>query len=207
MEEALKEAKKAAAMGEIPIGAVIVKDGEIIGRGHNETETGCDPTAHAEIVAIRQAAKRLGGWKLPGCSMYVTIEPCSMCAGAIVWSRIEKLYIGSMDPKAGACGSVFNIPQEKKLNHFVEIETGVMQAECSGIIRDFFKQLRKNINEKSQCTDLPYDYGSIYLSTFLFRSERNSKYAERCKLQNRKNHSGKQCEKCFRGKPECEDLL
>ena len=84
MEEALKEAKKAAAMGEIPIGAVIVKDGEIIGRGHNETETGCDPTAHAEIVAIRQAAKRLGGWKLPGCSMYVTIEPCSMCAGAIV---------------------------------------------------------------------------------------------------------------------------
>ena len=96
MEEALKEAKKAAAMGEIPIGAVIVKDGEIIGRGHNETETGCDPTAHAEIVAIRQAAKRLGGWKLPGCSMYVTIEPCSMCAGAIVWSRIEKLYIGRM---------------------------------------------------------------------------------------------------------------
>ena len=90
MEEALKEAKKAAAMGEIPIGAVIVKDGEIIGRGHNETETGCDPTAHAEIVAIRQAAKRLGGWKLPGCSMYVTIEPCSMCAGAIVWSRIGK---------------------------------------------------------------------------------------------------------------------
>ena len=125
-----------------------VKDGEIIGRGHNETETGCDPTAHAEIVAIRQAAKRLGGWKLPGCSMYVTIEPCSMCAGAIVWSRIEKLYIGSMDPKAGACGSVFNIPQEKKLNHFVEIETGVMQAECSGIIRDFFKQLRKNKAEE-----------------------------------------------------------
>ena len=148
IEEALKEAKKAAAMGEIPIGAVIVKDGEIIGRGHNETETGCDPTAHAEIVAIRQAAKRLGGWKLPGCSMYVTIEPCSMCAGAIVWSRIEKLYIGSMDPKAGACGSVFNIPQEKKLNHFVEIETGVMQAECSGIIRDFFKQLRKNKAEE-----------------------------------------------------------
>ena len=125
MEEALKEAKKAAAMGEIPIGAVIVKDGEIIGRGHNETETGCDPTAHAEIVAIRQAAKRLGGRKLPGCSMYVTIEP-----------------------KAGACGSVFNIPQEKKLNHFVEIETGVMQAECSGIIRDFFKQVRKNKAEE-----------------------------------------------------------
>ena len=90
----------------------------------------------------------VGGWKLPGCSMYVTIEPCSMCAGAIVWSRIEKLYIGSMDPKAGACGSVFNIPQEKKLNHFVEIETGVMHAECSGIIRDFFKQLRKNKAEE-----------------------------------------------------------
>ena len=149
MQAALEEAYAGIEAGDGgPFGTVIVKDGEIIGRGHNETETGCDPTAHAEIVAIRQAAKRLGGWKLPGCSMYVTIEPCSMCAGAIVWSRIEKLYIGSMDPKAGACGSVFNIPQEKKLNHFVEIETGVMQAECSGIIRDFFKQLRKNKAEE-----------------------------------------------------------
>ncbi len=148
MEEALKEAKKAAAMGEIPIGAIIVKDGSIIGRGHNETETGSDPTAHAEIVAIRQAAKRLGGWKLPGCSMYVTVEPCSMCAGAIVWARIAKLYIGVMDPKSGACGSVFNIPQEKKLNHYVEIETGLMQEACASIMKDFFKDLRKNKSEE-----------------------------------------------------------
>ena len=150
MEEALEEAKKAAAMGEIPIGAVIVKDGEIIGRGHNETETGCDPTAHAEIVAIRQAARRLGGWKLPGCSMYLTIEPCSMCAGAIVWSRISRLFIGTMDPKSGACGSVFNIPQESRLNHFVEIETGLMQEECSSLMKSFFKELRKRKLEEKQ---------------------------------------------------------
>ena len=148
MKEALAEAKKAAAAGEVPVGAVIVKDGEIVGRGHNETETAKDPTAHAEMIAIRQAAENLGGWRLTGCTMYVTTEPCSMCAGAIVWARLEKLYIGSMDPKAGACGSVFNIPQEKKLNHFVEIETGLMQAECSGIMKDFFKRLRKNKAEE-----------------------------------------------------------
>ena len=206
MEEALEEAKKAAAMGEIPIGAVIVKDGEIIGRGHNETETGCDPTAHAEIVAIRQAAKRLGGWKLPGCSMYVTIEPCSMCAGAIVWARIEKLYIGSMDPKAGACGSVFNIPQEKKLNHFVEIETGLMQAECSGIMKDFFKQLRKKQGggktsiKRISALVLPYDHGSIHFSTILFRGKGRVRRAGRRKLQNRKDHSEGQRQERFRRK-------
>lgn len=150
MQEALEEAKKAAAAGEVPIGAVIVKNGEIIGRGHNLTETSKDPTAHAEMIAIRQAAAHLKGWRLLGCSMYVTAEPCSMCAGAIVWARIEKLYIGTMDPKAGACGSVFNIPQEKKLNHFVEIETGLLQDECSCIMKDFFKQLRKKKAEEKQ---------------------------------------------------------
>jgi len=150
MQEALEEARKAAAMGEIPIGAVIIKDGRIIGRGHNQTETRKDPTAHAEILAIRQAAETLGGWRLLNCEMYVTAEPCSMCAGAIVWSRIEKLHIGTMDPKAGACGSVFNIPQEKKLNHYVEIETGLMQEECSCLMKDFFKQLRKKKSEEKQ---------------------------------------------------------
>lgn len=158
MLEALKEAEKAKAKGEIPIGAVIEKDGEIIGRGHNLTETEKDPTAHAEIVAIRQAAKVLGetlGWRrLTGCNMYVTVEPCSMCAGAIVWSRIEKLYIGTMDPKAGGCGSVFNIVQEQKLNHQVELfelEAGPLKTRCQEIVRDFFRELRdlkKNTKEQ-----------------------------------------------------------
>ncbi len=158
MLEALKEAEKAKAIGEIPIGAVIERDGEIIGRGHNMTENEKDPTAHAEIVAIRQAAKVLGetlGWRrLTGCNMYVTVEPCSMCAGAIVWSRIEKLYIGTMDPKAGGCGSVFNIVQEQKLNHHVEIfelEEGSTKTRCQEIVRDFFRELRdlkKNTKEQ-----------------------------------------------------------
>ena len=147
MLEALSEAEKAAAAGEVPVGAVIVRNGEIIGRGHNTIESSCDPTAHAEITAIRHAASALGGWRLTGCSMYVTVEPCSMCAGAIVWARIEKLFIGTMDPKAGACGSVFNIPQEKKLNHYVEIETGIMQEECSFLMKDFFRRLRKRKSE------------------------------------------------------------
>lgn len=150
MKEALAEAKKAAVAGEVPVGAVIVKDGEIIGRGHNETETAKDPTAHAEMIAIRQAAKNLGGWRLTGCTMYVTTEPCSMCAGAIVWSRISRLFIGTMDPKSGACGSVFNIPQESRLNHFVEIETGLMQEECSSLMKSFFKELRKRKLEEKQ---------------------------------------------------------
>ena len=150
MKEALAEAKKAAAAGEVPVGAVIVKDGEIIGRGHNETETAKDPTAHAEMIAVRQAAKNLGGWRLTGCTMYVTTEPCSMCAGAIVWSRISRLFIGTMDPKSGACGSVFNILQESRLNHFVEIETGLMQEECSSLMKSFFKELRKRKLEEKQ---------------------------------------------------------
>lgn len=150
MKEALAEAKKAAAAGEVPVGAVIVKDGEIVGRGHNETETARDPTAHAEMIAIRQAAKNLGGWRLTGCTMYVTTEPCSMCAGAIVWARISRLFIGTMDPKSGACGSIFNIPQESRLNHFVEIETGLMQEECSSLMKNFFKELRKRKLEEKQ---------------------------------------------------------
>jgi tRNA(adenine34) deaminase len=142
MEEAFREARKAAAEGEVPIGAVIVREGEIIARAHNKTEQDKDPTAHAEMLAIREAANHLGGWRLTGCSMFVTTEPCSMCAGAIVWSRIEKLYIGTMDPKAGACGSLMNIPQDSRLNHYVEIETGLMREECAGLMKDFFRKLR-----------------------------------------------------------------
>ena len=150
MKEALKEAEKAAAMGEGPIGAVVVKDGIIIGRGHNKTETAKDPTAHAEMEAIRAASAALGGWRLLGCDMYVTAEPCSMCAGAIVWSRIENLYIGTMDPKAGACGSVFNIVQEDKLNHQVNVTTGILQEECSRLLKDFFKSLRRTRDQKPE---------------------------------------------------------
>ena len=142
MEEALREAEKAYNLGEVPVGAVIVKDGEIVARAHNLTETSPDPTAHAEILAIREAAKALGGWRLTGCSMYVTLEPCSMCAGALIWSRMENLYIGTRDPKAGACGSVFNIAESDKLNHRVGVEYGIMEEECAEILKRFFQELR-----------------------------------------------------------------
>ena len=142
MEEALIEAKKAFDLGEVPVGAVIVKDDQVIARAHNLTETAKDPTAHAEMLAIRQAADELGGWRLPGCSMYVTLEPCSMCAGAVVWSRMENLYIGAMDPKAGACGSVINIVNNENLNHRVHVESGVMEEECSEILKRFFREIR-----------------------------------------------------------------
>ena len=150
MAEALKEAALAAEMGEVPIGAVIVRGDEIIAAAHNLVETSKDPTAHAEMLAIRQAAARLGGWRLTGWHMYVTVEPCSMCAGAIVWARIEKLFIGTDDPKGGACGSIFNIPQEKKLNHYTEIETGLLREECSEIMKTFFKKLRDRKSEDNQ---------------------------------------------------------
>ena len=150
MAEALKEAALAAEMGEVPIGAVIVRGDEIIAAAHNLVETSKDPTAHAEMLAIRQAAARLGGWRLTGCHMYVTVEPCSMCAGAIVWARMEKLFIGTDDPKGGACGSIFNIPQEKKLNHYTEIETGLLREECSEIMKTFFKKLRDRKSEDNQ---------------------------------------------------------
>ena len=147
MNEALKEAKKAASMGEVPVGAIIVRNEEIIARGYNRTRTDKDPTAHAEMIAIREAAEVLGGWRLTDCTMYVTLEPCTMCAGAIVWSRIDELVIGAMDPKAGACGSVFNIPQEKALNHYTKIETGIMQEDCSKILSCFFEDLRSRKNK------------------------------------------------------------
>ncbi len=150
MNEALKEAQSAYELGEVPIGAVIEKDGQIIARGHNMTETWKDPTAHAEMIALREASRVLGGWRLPGCNMYVTIEPCSMCAGAMVWSRIENLYIGAMDEKAGACGSVFNIACNDRLNHRIHIETGIMEEECKNIMKQFFRQLRNRKNNKSE---------------------------------------------------------
>ena len=142
MRMALKLAKEAAEAGEVPVGAVIVKDGVVVGEGRNSTESDKDPTCHAEIKAIRQAAERLGGWRLFGCSMYVTAEPCSMCAGAIVLARIDELFIGTTDPKAGACVSLYSIPTDSRLNHRVKLTVGVLQEECSAVLKDFFRKLR-----------------------------------------------------------------
>ena len=143
MKEAIKEAQKAYNKLEIPVGAVIVKDGKIIARGHNQKETKYDTTKHAEIIAIQKASKKLQSWRLIDCEMYVTLEPCTMCAGAIINSRIKKLYIGTMDKKTGAVGSVLNLFEDYIFNHKVEYETGIMQKECEQILKDFFKKLRK----------------------------------------------------------------
>jgi len=143
MKEALKEAKKAYEKLEIPVGAVIVHDGKIIARAHNQKETKLDTTKHAEILAIQKASKKLNSWRLLDCEMYVTLEPCTMCAGAIINSRIKKIYIGTMDEKTGAVGSVLNLFDDYTFNHKVEYETGIMQDECKKILKDFFKELRK----------------------------------------------------------------
>ena len=143
MKEALKEAKKAYKIGEIPVGAVIVKDNKIIARGHNLKEKTKDTTKHAEIIAIQKASKKLNMWRLLDCEMYVTLEPCCMCAGAIINSRIKKLYIGTLDPKTGAAGSVLNLFEDYKFNHIVKMEKFVLEKECESIIKQFFKELRK----------------------------------------------------------------
>ena len=143
MKEALKEAKKAYDKLEVPVGAVIVKDGKIIARAHNLKETKKDTTKHAEILAIEKASKKLGAWRLLDCEMYVTLEPCSMCAGAMINARIKKLYIGALDEKTGAAGSVLNLFEDYKFNHSVEVEKGVMKENCEKILKDFFKDLRK----------------------------------------------------------------
>jgi len=142
MREALIEAQKAMDLKEVPIGAVIVYDDKIIARAHNLRETAKDPTAHAEILAIRQASQVLGGWRLPNCDLYVTIEPCPMCAGAVMLARIRKLIIGAMDKKGGAAGSLLNIPGDDRFNHNTEIITGVLEEECASIMKEFFKELR-----------------------------------------------------------------
>ena len=143
MKEALKEAKKAYEKFEIPVGAIIVKDGKIIARAHNQKETKLDTTKHAEILAIQKASKKLKSWRLIDCEMYVTLEPCSMCAGAIINSRIKKVYIGASDPKTGAVGSVLNLFDDYKFNHKQEYEKGIMSKECEKILKNFFKELRK----------------------------------------------------------------
>ena len=143
MKEAMKQAKKAAAIEEVPIGCVIVYKDKIIARGYNKRNLKKNTLAHAEILAMNKASKVIGDWRLEDCTMYVTLEPCPMCAGAIVQARIPKVVIGSMNPKAGCAGSVLNILQTEGLNHQVDIESGVLGEECSCMLSDFFKELRK----------------------------------------------------------------
>ena len=143
MEEAIKEAKKAFEKDEPPVGAVIVKDGDIIARGHNLRESLQDPTAHAEMLAIKAAAAKLGRWRLSDCVIYVTLEPCIMCAGAMVLARLERLVYGAHDPKAGAVGSLMNLVSDERLNHQIEVTSGVLAAESGALLREFFSSRRK----------------------------------------------------------------
>ncbi len=142
MRAALKLAKKAAELGEVPIGCVIVYEGKIIGRGYNRRKTDKNTLSHAELIAIRKASKKMGDWRLEECTMYVTLEPCQMCAGAIVQARIPRVVIGCMNPKAGCAGSILNILQIPEFNHQVDITRGVLEEECSFILTDFFRSLR-----------------------------------------------------------------
>lgn len=153
MREALKQAKKAYKIGEVPIGCVIVQDGKIIARGYNRRNTDKVTLAHAEIAAIKKASKKTGDWRLEDCTMYVTLEPCQMCAGAIVQSRMKKVVIGCMNPKAGCAGSVLNLLQMQEFNHQVELERGVLEEACSEILSHFFKELRvRNKKAKQELT-------------------------------------------------------
>ena len=147
MRAAIREAKKAYALGEVPIGCVIVFEGRIIGRGYNRRIADKNVLSHAEINAIKKACKKMGDWRLEGCTMYITLEPCPMCAGAIVQARIPKVLIGSMNPKAGCAGSVMNLLDEKGFNHQVETEIGILGEECSGMLKEFFRELRKKAKE------------------------------------------------------------
>lgn len=143
MKAAIREAKKAYALEEVPIGCVIVQNDKIIARGYNRRNTDKNTLAHAELSAIKKASKKTGDWRLEDCTMYVTLEPCQMCAGAIVQSRLGKVVIASMNPKAGCAGSVINLLQMKQFNHQVEIETGILQEECSAMLSGFFAELRE----------------------------------------------------------------
>lgn len=142
MKEAIQEAHRAGALLEVPIGAIVVRNGEIIGRGYNLRETSQDPTAHAEMIAIRQASEHLEAWRLLECQLYVTLEPCPMCAGAIVQSRIPQVIYGTTDPKAGCAGTLMNLLQEERFNHRVDVIHGVLQEECAALLTNFFRKLR-----------------------------------------------------------------
>jgi tRNA(adenine34) deaminase len=142
MEEALREARRAGAEGEVPVGAVVVREGRVLGRAHNQRERLRDPTAHAEMIAITQAAEALGSWRLEGCTMVVTLEPCPMCAGALVNARISRLVYGADDPKAGACGSLMDLANDRRLNHRLPVTRGVRAEECGALLKEFFRAKR-----------------------------------------------------------------
>jgi Cytosine/adenosine deaminases len=149
MKQAIREARKAYALGEVPIGCVIVNEGKIIGRGYNRRNTDKSTLSHAEITAIKKASKKMGDWRLEGCTLYVTLEPCQMCAGAIVQARIDEVVMGSMNPKAGCGGSILNLLEMPEFNHQVKVTRGIMEEECSQMLTNFFKELRiRNKQEK-----------------------------------------------------------
>ncbi len=149
MQLALEQARMAPAQGEVPVGAVLVSEEGILSKVHNFREVWQDPTAHAEIVAIRETSTQLGSWRLTGTTLYVTLEPCSMCAGAIIQARISRLVFATRDPKAGACGSVFNIPAERRLNHRVEVVSGILERESQELLQNFFRELRIQDNNQA----------------------------------------------------------
>jgi tRNA(adenine34) deaminase len=142
MQQALDQAKVAAAAGEVPVGAVLVRDGQVISSGFNQPISNSDPSAHAEMMALRSAAQDASNYRLPGTTLYVTLEPCTMCAGAMLHARVERVVFGAADPKTGAAGSVLNVFSEKQINHQTQVEGGIMSEECGQILRDFFKERR-----------------------------------------------------------------
>jgi tRNA(adenine34) deaminase len=150
MHAALREARASALIDEVPVGCVIVHEGTIIGRGHNQVEGLQDATAHAEVLAIGAASNALQSWRLSECTLYVTLEPCAMCAGAIVLARVDRLVYGAVDPKAGACGSVLDVIHERRLNHRVEVAAGVLAEECGAVLKSFFARRRREAAEKSE---------------------------------------------------------
>lgn len=160
MREAIRQARKAGALMEVPIGCVIVYEGKIIARGYNRRNTDKNTISHAELNAIRKASKKLGDWRLEGCTMYITLEPCQMCAGAIVQARVSRVVIGSMNPKAGCAGSILNLLEMEQFNHQVEVTRGVLQEECSQMLSGFFKELRE-INKRQKRVLTEEKQGSI----------------------------------------------
>lgn len=148
MKEAIRQARKAYAIGEVPIGCVIVYKDKIIGRGYNRRMADKNTLSHAELIAIRKASRKMGDWRLEECTMYVTLEPCQMCSGAIVQSRMSRVVVGCMNPKAGCAGSILNLLQMKEFNHQAELTTGVLEEECSQMMKDFFKELRSRRTKK-----------------------------------------------------------
>ena len=148
MKQAIKLAKKAWKIEEVPIGCVIVHEGKVIGRGYNRRTTDKNPLAHAELIAIKKASKKMGDWRLEDCTLYVTLEPCQMCSGAIVQARVKKVVVGCMNPKAGCAGSILNLLQVDQFNHQVELETGILEEECSEMMKAFFRELREKRKKK-----------------------------------------------------------